>query len=120
MRKITKIDIITRPEKLDDLKVALNAIGVEGMTVTQVFGCGLTKGHKEVYRGTEYTVNLVPKIKIETVVCEVPVEKVLEVAKKTLRTGQVGDGKIFVYPIENAVRIRTGEEGDIAIIDPKE
>jgi nitrogen regulatory protein P-II 1 len=119
MRKITKIEIITRPEKLDDIKEALNAIGVAGMTVSQVFGCGLTKGHKEVYRGNEYTINLLPKIKIETVVCEIPVEKVLETAKRVLRTGKVGDGKIFVYPIENAVRIRTGEEGDIAIIDPK-
>lgn len=119
MREITKIEIITRPEKLEVLKEALNAIGVAGMTVSQVFGCGLTKGHTEVYRGTEYTINLLPKIKVETVVCEVPVEKVLEAAKKVLRTGQLGDGKIFVYPIANAVRIRTGEEGDIAIIDPQ-
>lgn len=120
MRKMTKIEIITRPEKLDDIKEALNSIGVAGMTVSQVFGCGLTKGHKEVYRGTEYTINLLPKIKIETVVCEIPVEKVLETAKQVLRTGKTGDGKIFVYPIENAVRIRTGEEGDIAIMDPKD
>ncbi|CUH97740.1 hypothetical protein P22_3884 [Propionispora sp. 2/2-37] len=119
MRKITKIDIITRPEKLEELKEALNAIGVAGMTVTQVYGCGLSKGHKEVYRGKEVTINLVPKVKIETVVCEVPVEKVLEAAKKACHTGNIGDGKIFVYPIENAVRIRTGEEGDIAIIDPQ-
>lgn len=117
MRKITKIEIITRPSKLEELKSALNDIGVAGMTVTQVYGCGLTKGHKEVYRGQEYNINLLPKIKLETVVCEIPVEKVLETAKKILRTGEVGDGKIFVYPIENAVRIRTGEEGDIAIID---
>lgn len=117
MRKITKIEIITRPSKLEELKSALNEIGVAGMTVTQVYGCGLTKGHKEVYRGQEYNINLLPKIKLETVVCEIPVEKVLETAKKVLRTGEVGDGKIFVYPIENAVRIRTGEEGDIAIID---
>lgn len=120
MRKMTKIEIITRPEKLDDIKEALNSIGVAGMTVSQVFGCGLTKGHKEVYRGTEYTINLLPKIKIETVVCEIPVEKVLETAKQVLRTGKTGDGKIFVYPIENAIRIRTGEEGDIAIMDPKD
>jgi len=120
MRKITKIEIITRPSKLEELKEALNEIGVTGMTVTQVYGCGLTKGHTEVYRGKEYTVNLLPKVKVETVVCEVPVEKVLEAAKRVLRTGQIGDGKIFVYPIENAVRIRTGEEGDIAIMDPLE
>lgn len=120
MRKITKVEIITRPSKLEELKEALNAIGVAGMTVTQVFGCGLTKGHKEVYRGKEYNINLVPKIKLETVVCEIPVELVLETAKRVCRTGEVGDGKIFVYPLENAVRIRTGEEGDIAIIDPVE
>lgn len=120
MHAITKIEIITRPSKLDELKEALNEIGVTGMTVSQVYGCGLTKGHTEIYRGKEYTINLVPKIKVETVVCEVPVEKVLEAAKKVLRTGQIGDGKIFIYPLANAVRIRTGEEGDIAIMDPKE
>ena len=119
MRKITKNDIITRPGKLEELKEALNAIGVAGMTVSQVYGCGLQKGHKEIYRGTEYTINLVPKVKIETVVCEIPVEKVLEVAKRVLNTGHIGDGKIFVYDVENAVRIRTGEEGDLAIIDQK-
>ena len=119
MRKITKIDIITRPGKLEELKEALNAIGVAGMTVSQVYGCGLQKGHKEIYRGTEYTINLVPKVKIETVVCEIPVEKVLEVDKRVLNTGHIGDGKIFVYDVENAVRIRTGEEGDLAIIDQK-
>lgn len=118
MRKITKIEIITRPSKLEELKDALNEIGVTGMTVSQVYGCGLTKGHTEIYRGKEYTINLLPKIKVETVVCEVPVEKVLEAAQKVLRTGEIGDGKIFIYPIENAVRIRTGEEGDIAILDP--
>ncbi len=118
MRKITKVEIITRPEKLEDLKEALNAINVAGMTVSQVYGCGLSKGHKEVYRGKEVTINLLPKVKVEVVVCEVPVEKVLEAAKKACWTGNLGDGKIFVYPIENAVRIRTGEEGDIAIIDP--
>ncbi|VBB06668.1 nitrogen regulatory protein pii [Lucifera butyrica] len=120
MREITKVEIITRPEKLEELKEAMNAIGVTGMTVTQVYGCGLSKGHKEVYRGKEVTVNLLPKVKIEIVVCEVPVEKVLDAAKKACRTGNIGDGKIFVYSIANAVRIRTGEEGDIAIMDPKD
>jgi nitrogen regulatory protein P-II 1 len=119
MRQLTKIEIITRPNKLDELKNALNAIGVTGMTVSQVYGCGLTKGHKEVYRGREYTINLLPKLKIETVVCEVPVELVLETAKRVCHTGEVGDGKIFVYSLDNAIRIRTGEEGDIAIIDPQ-
>ena len=115
--KITKIDIITRPSKLEDLKDALNEIGVLGMTVSQVYGCGLQRGHKEVYRGREYEVNLVPKIKLETVVCEVPVEKVLEVAQKVLRTGEFGDGKIFVYELADAVRIRTGQRGVEAIMD---
>ncbi|MBR3621825.1 MAG: P-II family nitrogen regulator [Selenomonadaceae bacterium] len=114
---ITKIEIITRPSKLDELKDALNEIGVLGMTVSQVFGCGLQKGHKEVYRGRSYDVNLVPKVKVETVVCEIPVEKVLKTAQKVLRTGKMGDGKIFVYELSNAVRIRTGQEGDDAIKD---
>lgn len=120
MRKMTKIEIITRPEKLEAVKEGMNKIGVTGMTVSQVLGCGLQKGHREVYRGMEYTINLVPKVKIEIVVCEVPVEKVIETAKQVCHTGNVGDGKIFVYGIDNAVRIRTGEEGDIAIIDPSD
>ncbi len=120
MKKMTKIEIITRPEKLESLKESMNTIGVTGMTVTQVLGYGLQKGHREVYRGMEYNVNLVPKIKVEIVVCEVPVEKVIETAKAVCHTGNVGDGKIFVYGIDNAVRIRTGEEGDQAIIDPSD
>lgn len=116
-RKITKIDIITRPSKLEELKDALNAIGVLGMTVSQVYGCGLQKGHKEVYRGREYDISLVPKIKIETVVCEIPVDKVIETAQKVLRTGKFGDGKIFVYELNDAVRIRTGQRGAEAIMD---
>ncbi len=114
---ITKIEIITRPNKLEELKEALNEIGVLGMTVSQVYGCGLQKGHKEVYRGRSYDINLVPKVKVETVVCEIPVEKVLETAQKVLRTGKMGDGKIFVYELSNAVRIRTGQSGDEAIMD---
>jgi len=120
MKPITKIEIITRPEKLEELKKAMNNIKVTGMTVTQVYGCGLTKGHTEVYRGRQYSINLVPNVKVEIVVCEVPVEQVVEAAKTACRTGKIGDGKIFVYPIANAVRIRTGEEGDIAIIDPND
>ncbi len=119
MRKLTKIDIVTRPNKLEELKEALNEIGVQGMTVSQVYGCGLQKGHKEVYRGREYSINLVPKVKIETVICEVPVQAVLDAAQKVLKTGEPGDGKIFIYDVENAVRIRTGEEGDQAIMDEK-
>ncbi|WP_033171590.1 P-II family nitrogen regulator [Selenomonas sp. ND2010] len=115
--KITKIEIITRSSKLDDLMRALNEIGVLGMTVSQVFGCGLQKGHEEVYRGKKYDINLVPKIKIETVICEVPVEKVLDTAQKVLRTGSFGDGKIFVTELTDAVRIRTGQRGADAIKD---
>lgn len=114
---ITKIDIVTRPNKLEELKDALNAIGVLGMTVSQVYGCGLQKGHTEVYRGREYSINLVPKVKVETVVCEIPVEKVLATAQKVLNTGNVGDGKIFVYQVDDAVRIRTGARGEEAIKD---
>ena len=117
MAKMTKIEIITRTNKLEELKTALNSIGVEGMSVSQVYGCGLQKGHKEVYRGREYSINLVPKIKLETVVCDVPVEQLLSVAQKVLCTGQVGDGKIFVYDVENAMRIRTGTQGTKAITD---
>lgn len=116
-RTITKIEIITRSSKLDDLVQALNEIGVLGMTVSQVFGSGLQRGHKEVYRGQEYKINLVPKIKVETVVCEVPVELVLQTAQQVLRTGQFGDGKIFVTELTNAVRIRTGHRGPEAIMD---
>ena len=115
--KLTKIEIITRASKLEELKEALNAIGVLGMTVSQVFGCGLQKGHKEIFRGREYDVNLVPGIKVETVVCEIPVEKVIETAQKVLRTGKFGDGKIFVYELNDAVRIRTGQRGIEAIMD---
>ena len=116
-KKITKIEIVTRPSKLEELKDALNAIGVLGMTVSQVYGCGTQKGHKEVYRGREYEITLVPKIKIETVVCEIPVEKVIDTAEKILRTGKFGDGKIFVYELSDAVRIRTGHRGAEAIMD---
>ena len=110
---ITKVEIITRPSKLEELKEALNNIGVMGMTVSQVFGCGLQKGYVEVYRGQRYNINLLPGIKVETVVCEVPVDKVVEVAEKT------GDGKIFIYRLDDAVRIRTGDRGPVAIMDEK-
>ena len=120
MRKVTKVEIITRASKLEDLKSALNAIGVQGMTVSQVYGCGLQKGHTEVYRGRQYTVNLVPKVKVETIVCDVPVDKVMETARKALQTGHIGDGKIFVYDVENVMRIRTGTVGDKAITDDED
>ena len=117
MDKITKIEIITRPEKLEALKKAMYEIRITGMTVTQVYGCGLSSGYKEVYRGTEVSINLLPKIKVEIVICEIPVERVIEAAKKVCQTGNIGDGKIFISTIDNAVRIRTGEEGVDAIRD---
>lgn len=117
MDELWKIEIITRPEKLEALKAAMYDIRVTGMTVSQVYGCGLSEGYTEVYRGKEMYVNLLPKIKVEIVVCEVPVEKVVDVAKQVCCTGNIGDGKIFVYPIANAIRIRTGEEGPAAVVD---
>ena len=118
-RKITKVEIITRPSKLEELKDALNRIGVLGMTVSQVFGCGLQKGYVEVYRGQKYNINLLPGIKVETVICEIPEEKVIEVAQQVCKTGKPGDGKIFVYELSDAVRIRTGDRGPEAIMDEK-
>jgi nitrogen regulatory protein PII len=109
--KITKIDIITRSSKFEELKEALNKIGITGLTVTNVLGCGNQKGKTEIYRGTETKMDLLPKIKVEIVVCEVPVDLVVETAKKILNTGKIGDGKIFIYPVENVIRVRTGEEG---------
>ncbi len=111
MDKITKIEIITRQSKFEELKDALNQIGITGMTVYQVLGCGTQKGKTEVYRGNELTMDLLPKVKIETCVCEVPVDLVVETATKVLRTGKIGDGKIFIYPVENVIKIRTGEQG---------
>ena len=111
MSEMTRVDIITRPSKFEELKEALNSIGVTGMTVLQVMGCGMQKGSKEMYRGVPVEITLLPKIKIETVVCEVPVDLVVATAKKVLYTGEIGDGKIFTYKVENAVKIRTGEEG---------
>lgn len=111
MDKITKVDIITRPSKIEELKSAMNEIGITGMTFTNVLGCGLQKGKTEYYRGTEYSIDLLPKARLEIVVCEVPVDLVVETAKKVLKTGEIGDGKIFIYPVENVVKVRTGEEG---------
>ena len=111
MDTITKIDIITRQGKFDELKNALNEIGITGMTVYQVLGCGNQKGKTELYRGNELTMDLLPKVKVEICVCEVPVQLVIDTAVKVLRTGKIGDGKIFVYPVQNVVKVRTGEEG---------
>lgn len=115
MEKITKIDIITRKNKFEELRRALNEIGVEGMTVTQVLGCGVQKGNPQYYRGVAVEGKLLPKVKVEIVVCTVPVEKVIETAEKVLRTGEIGDGKIFVYDVQEVVKIRTGERGKEAL-----
>ena len=110
-----KIEAIIRHFKLEDVKSALNELGVHGMTVTEVRGFGRQKGHTEMYRGTEYTVDLVPKIKLEIVVAEDAAQGVIDTIVQAARTGQVGDGKIFVYDLANTVRIRTGEINDEAI-----
>lgn len=104
-----KIEVIIRPFKLDDVKEALTALGVQGMTVTEVKGFGRQKGHKEIYRGAEYLVDLVPKIKIEMIVVDELVDRVIDRTIAAARTGNIGDGKIFISPIERAVRIRTSE-----------
>ncbi|HNY65149.1 MAG TPA: P-II family nitrogen regulator [Deltaproteobacteria bacterium] len=110
-----KIEAIIKPFKLDEVKEGLQAIGVNGMTVTEVKGHGRQKGHKEIYRGAEYLVDFVPKVKIEMVVASDAVDRVVEAIMKSARTGKIGDGKIFILPIEDVVRIRTGESGEDAI-----
>ncbi len=110
-----KVEAIIKPHKLDEVKSALMAAGVQGLTVTEVKGFGRQKGHKELYRGAEYYVEFLPKVKIETVVHDEDLQKVVAAIVKTAATGQIGDGKIFVAPIEEAIRIRTGEFGDGAI-----
>jgi nitrogen regulatory protein P-II 1 len=106
---------VLRPGKLENVKDALNKYGIHGLTVTQVIGCGLQKGRTEVYRGTEYSINLLPKIKVEMVIPDNNVSEVIKIISDSARTGEIGDGKIFTYKIDNAVRIRTGETGDEAI-----
>ena len=110
-----KVEIITRTFKLDDIKAALSEIGIKGMTVSEVKGFGRQGGHKEVYRGAEYQVDFVVKVKIEVVVEDARVSDVIGAATKAARTGQVGDGKIFVLPVDEVIRIRTGETGDSAV-----
>lgn len=106
---------IIKPFKLEEVKDALSEIGVEGMTVTEVKGFGRQKGHTEIYRGSEYTVDFLPKVKIEIVVGSDLVAKTIDTIAKAAKTGKIGDGKIFIVPLEEAVRIRTDERGDIAI-----
>ncbi len=112
-----KVSIIAKPGRYDALKTALNNLGVTGMTVTQVMGCGIQKGAGERYRGVEMDVNVLPKMKIEVIVGNIPVEKVIETAKKALYTGHIGDGKIFVYDVQKVVKVRTGEEDFAALKD---
>src|SRR5512139_263554 len=110
-----KVEAIIKPFKLDEVKDALNEIGIQGMTVTEVKGFGRQKGHTELYRGAEYVVDFIPKIKVEVVASDVLVPKVVSAIEKAAKTGKIGDGKIFVYAIEDAVRIRTGEHGETAV-----
>ena len=106
---------IIKPFKLDEVRDALTAIGVHGMTITEVKGYGRQKGHTEIYRGTEYAVNFLPKVKIEVAVDSAQVDKVVEAITSAAKTGQIGDGKIFVIPLDHAVRIRTGESDSAAL-----
>lgn len=116
--KITKVTIVARRNKFEALKAAMNKIGVTGMTVSEVMGCGLQRGNTQYYRGVEMEMHLVPKVQVDIVVYEVDPRLVIDTAKKVLATGQIGDGKIFVYNVENVVRIRTGKEGPAAMVDP--
>jgi nitrogen regulatory protein P-II 1 len=110
-----KVEAIIKPFKLDELKEALSKIGIYGMTVTEVKGFGRQKGHVEVYRGTEYEVNFIPKVKIEVVVPDSIINKVIDVILDKAKTGNIGDGKIFIFSLEDVIRIRTGERGEAAI-----
>ena len=110
-----RIEAVIRPSKLDDVKTALSEVGVQGMTVSEVKGFGRTGGKHEVYRGSAYVVDFVPKVKIEVVIADAQVNQVIEAIEKAARTGRIGDGKIFVLPIEEALRIRTGERGEEAV-----
>ena len=113
--KLSKVDIICKQSKFEELKAALNAVGVTGITVTQVLGCGAQKGATKYYRGVEMEMSLLPKVKVEVVVSKVPVAAVVKAAKKALYTGNIGDGKIFVYDVENVIKVRTSEEGYAAL-----
>ena len=110
-----KVEAIIKPFKLDDVKEKLTEIGVKGMTVTEVKGFGRQKGHTEIYRGAEYVVDFIPKVKIEVIVSDGQVDDVVEAICESAKTGKIGDGKIFIIPIENAIRIRTKEQGEFAL-----
>ena len=110
-----KIEAIIQPFKFDDVKEALTQAGVEGMTITEVKGFGRQKGHKEIYRGSEYTVDVLPKVKIEIVTADDKVEAIVKVVLETAKTGKIGDGKVFVLPVDEAYRIRTEESNEKAV-----
>lgn len=110
-----KVEAIVKPFKLEEIKEALSAVGIQGLTVAEVKGFGRQKGHKELYRGAEYVVEFLPKVKLEVVVPDDKLQAVLDAIMKAASTGRIGDGKIFVSPVEDAVRIRTGESGEVAI-----
>jgi nitrogen regulatory protein P-II 1 len=110
-----RVEIITRPYKLDEVKEALMALGIQGMTVTEVKGFGRQRGHKEVYRGAEYQVDFVSKVKIEIVINDEILDQALDAVQQAAKTGKIGDGKIFVSTVDNAIRIRTGESGGSAL-----
>lgn len=112
---MNKIEAIIKPFKLDDVKEALNEIGIQGMTISEVKGYGRQKGHKEIYRGAEYVVDFIPKIKIEIIVEAERVDQVVDAIKDAANTGKIGDGKIFVLPVGEVIRVRTGEKGKDAI-----
>jgi nitrogen regulatory protein P-II 1 len=110
-----KIEAVIKPFKMDDVREALSEIGVNGMTVTEVKGFGRQKGHTELYRGAEYNVDFLPKVKVELIVANEQVERCIEAIMNTAQTGKIGDGKIFVYDVERVIRIRTGEENEDAV-----
>ena len=110
-----KIEAIVKPFKLDDVKEALNEIGIQGMTISEVKGYGRQKGHKEIYRGAEYVVDFIPKVKIEIIVESERADQVVAAIEKAANTGKIGDGKIFVFSVEEVIRVRTGEKGKDAI-----
>jgi nitrogen regulatory protein P-II 1 len=110
-----KIEAIVKPFKLTEVKEALGEIGIQGMTVTEVKGFGRQKGHTEIYRGSEYTVDFLPKVKIEIVLSDAQVKAAIDTIVKTARTGKIGDGKIFVLPIDDSIRIRTSDQGEAAV-----
>lgn len=110
-----KIEAIIKPFRLEEVKDALGDVGIEGMTVSEVKGFGRQKGHTEIYRGSEYTVDFLPKIKIEVILMDNQVETAVAAIIKAAKTGKIGDGKVFIYPVEQAIRIRTEEKGDHAV-----